>query len=264
MKAIILAAGFGTRMLPITKTIPKELLPVGNKPVIQYVVEGLVHGNIKDILMVTSQSKKALEDYFDKHYELEDLLMKKWKQKELDAINYPKMLANYVFIKQKEQLGTGHAVLQAKNWISDDYFIVVYGDAIYPPNMFKQMIAYFEKHKKPILVAHEVDREETYKYWVIELDWDNVVNIVEKPNVKDAPSNLISNGAFLLPKEIFFLLEKTEIDKKSWEIYLPDAIKKLMLLWSVKCLQVAPFWDIWNPDALLNANVFYSQNNGLF
>ena len=264
MKAIILAAGFGTRMLPLTKTIPKELLPVGKKPVIQYAVEALSNAGIKNILMVTSQGKKALEDYFDKNYELEDILRKKWKLEILDVINYPKTIADYVFIKQEKQLGTGHAVLQTKPWISDDYFVVAYGDAIYPPNMFEQMINHFKEYKSPILVAHEVPKEETYKYWVVELDGDNILNIVEKPAVEDAPSNLVSNGVFLLPKEIFELLENTKPDSKSGEIYLPDAIKQLMLSKNVKCLKVDPFWDIGNPDALLNANAHFFENGKLF
>jgi len=264
MKAIILAAWFWTRMLPITKTIPKELLPVGNKPVIQYAVEWLAASWIKNILMITSQWKKALEDYFDKNYELEDLLKKKGKNDLLALINKPKELANYNFIKQKEQLGTGHAVLQARPWISWDFFIVVYGDAIYPPDVFKKLIETFEKHSSPILVVHEVPKEETYKYGVVEFDGDKIIDIVEKPEVDKAPSNFISSGIYLLPREIFSILQNTLPDKKSWEIYLPDAIKKLMIIMDVFPLKVDPFWDVGNPEALLKANVYFAKNGKLF
>jgi len=264
MKAIILAAWFWTRMLPITKTIPKELLPVWNKPVIQYAVEGLAEAGIKNILMVTSQGKKALEDYFDKNYELEDLLAKKWKTEALNLINKPKELANYIFVKQKDQFGTGHAVLQAKPWIAWDYFIIVYGDAIYPPNIFVEMIKNFEKNRAPLLVVHEVPKEETYKYWVVKLDDHKVVDIIEKPKVEDAPSNLISNGVFLLPREIFSILKNTPADEKSGEIYLPDAIKKLMTIMDVLPLKVKSFWDVGDPVALLKANVHYAKYGKLF
>lgn len=262
MKAIILAAWFGTRMLPITKTIPKELLPVWNKPVIQYAVEWLSEAWIKDILMITSQWKKALEDYFDKNYELEDLLKKKWKLDLLELINKPKELANYVFIKQAEQLGTWHAVLQTRPRMDSSYFIVVYWDAIYPPEMFKDMIELHQQKKCPVVVVHEVPKEEVHKYWVIELDGDKLKRIVEKPKTEDAPSNLVSNWVFILPREIFPILQKTLPDKKSWEIYLPDAIIKLTTIMDIYTLKVRPFRDVWSPESLLKANVHFSQNWG--
>ena len=262
MKAIILAAWFGTRMLPITKTIPKELLPVWNKPVIQYAVEWLVDAWIKNILMVTSQWKKALEDYFDKNYELEDLLQKKWKLDLLELINKPKELANYIFVKQSEQLWTWHAVLQTKPRMPWDYFIVVYGDAIYPPEMFTDMIKLYEEKKSPILAVHEVPMQEVSKYWVIKLDWNKVIDISEKPKMEDAPSNLILNWVFILPREIFKILSETKPDQKSWEIYLTDALKTLMDMMDVLYLKVRPFRDVWSPEALLKANVYYAQNSG--
>jgi len=264
MKAIVLAAGFGTRMLPITKTIPKEMLPVGYKPVIQYTIEWLALAGIEDILMVTSQWKKALEDYFGRNYELEDKLMKKGKTEILDLINKPRNLANYMFIKQQEMLWTGHAVLETKPWMNSDYFIVVYGDAIYPPNMFVEMVKVFEQTKSPVMCVHEVPMSETYKYGVIKLDWDKIIDIVEKPRVEDAPSNLVFNGACLLPKSIFGILDNTKPDGKSGEVYLTDAIVELMNSQAVLPLRVAPFWDVGNPEALLKANVHLAQSGSLF
>ena len=114
MKAVLIAAGVGTRTLPITKSIPKELLPVGNKPVIQYVIEDLARNGVKDIMIVTSLWKKALEDYLDKNAELEDMLQKKWKLEALEAVRKPRTLANYSFVRQDEPLGTAHAVMQVK------------------------------------------------------------------------------------------------------------------------------------------------------
>jgi len=264
MKAIVLAAWSWTRMLPITKTIPKEMLPVWNKPVIQYTIEGLALAWIQNILMVTSQGKKALEDYFGRNYELEDKLKKKWKDKLLALVNEPRKLANYMFIKQQDILWTWHAVLETKPWINSEYFIVVYWDAIYPPNMFVEMISYFEKHKAPIMCVHEVPNKETYKYGVIKLDWEKIVDIIEKPNVEDAPSNLVFNGACLLPRSVFSILENTPANAKSWEVYLTDAIVSLMNQWNFFPLQVDPFWDVWDPAALLKANVHMARNWSLF
>jgi UTP--glucose-1-phosphate uridylyltransferase len=127
-------------MLPITKTIPKEMLPVGNKPVIQYIVEGIVGTGIQDIVMITSQGKRALEDYFDKNYELEELLRKKGKTEFLELINKPKTMANIVFARQNEQLGRTHAVYQAKKWVSDDFFMLCMGDNFFEPAFYAEMM----------------------------------------------------------------------------------------------------------------------------
>jgi UTP--glucose-1-phosphate uridylyltransferase len=157
-------------MLPITKTIPKELLPVGNKPVIQYIVEGVVGAGIHDIVILSSQSKKALEDYFDKNYELEELLQKKGKSDLLEAINKPKNLARYSFIKQTEQAGTGHAILQAAPWINDDFFMVIYGDTIFHPDAFAEMIALHQQTGKSVMLVVEVPQQDVSKYGVIKMD----------------------------------------------------------------------------------------------
>ena len=164
MKAVIVVAGFGTRMLPITKTIPKEMLPVGDKPVIQYTVEDLVRNDIKDIIMITSNQKKALEDYFDKNYELEAILEKKGKHDLLALINAPKEMAHYTFVRQTEILGTAHAVAQVEPRIGDEYFIVIFGDAIYPPQMITDLLKKFTEVQKPIICVHEVPHEEVHRY----------------------------------------------------------------------------------------------------
>ncbi len=264
MKAVIVAAWFGTRMLPITKTIPKEMLPVGDKPIIQYTVEWLVDAGITDIVMITSQQKKALEDYFDKNYELEDILQKKGKLEQLKLINAPKEMAKYTFVKQLEMLGTGHALMQVEHLISDEYFMVIFADTIYPPETFASMIKKFEETHSPIIAIHEVPKEEVYKYGVVQLEGERVVDFVEKPNVEDAPSNLIRNGAAILPKKIFSYLKNIQHDSRSWELNLPDAIKGMLKDTYVVSLILRPYLDTWSLLWRLEANEKFLRNGKLF
>ncbi len=255
MKAILVAAWRGTRMLPITKTIPKEMLPIWDKPVIQYIVEDIVNANIQDILMITSQQKKALEDYFDKNYELEDLLEKGGKTEFLNLINKPQNLANYTFIKQTQMLGTGHAVKIAQPRITDDYFMVIFSDCIYPPQMFNQMIEQFNKNPQPILACHQVPKEEVYKYGIVSTnDKDQVLDFVEKPTVEEAPGNLIRNWVAILPKEIFQKIDQVKTDSRTWETNLPDAIKLLKEDVDILAMGFRPYRDIWNIQARMDTN----------
>lgn len=170
MKAIIPAAGYGTRMLPITKTIPKEMLPVGNKPVIQYIVEGLVSAGIEEIAMITSQGKMPLEYYFDKNYELEEQLKMKNKKDLLDQINAPKTMANYVFMKQKEQLGLPHAIREARYWMDDDFFFVTVGDQFGESAIYREMVDLHKITKQPIVQLAQVPLEEVSKYGVVKIE----------------------------------------------------------------------------------------------
>ncbi|EKD24936.1 MAG: hypothetical protein ACD_80C00145G0070 [uncultured bacterium (gcode 4)] len=264
MKAVIVAAGFGTRMLPITKTVPKEMLPVGDRPIIQYTIEWLVDAGITDIIMITSHQKKALEDYFDKNYELEDILQKKGKLELLALINKPKTMATYTFVKQLEMLGTGHALMQAQHLISDDYFMVIFADTIYPPEAFVEMMKAFERSSSPIVAIHEVPQKEVYKYGVVKLDGDKVIDFVEKPKVEDAPSNLIWNGAAILPKRIFSLLQNLEADHRSWELNLPDAIKVLLKETPVVGLSLRPYLDTGSLQWRLEANAKFLRDGKLF
>ncbi len=265
MKAVILAAWFGTRMLPITKTIPKELLPVWSKPIIQYAVEWLVSAWIKDIIFVTSQSKKALEDYFDKNYELEDLLKQKWKTEFLEKINQPKELANIIFVKQKKPLWTWHAVWLVEPWINDDYFFLNYWDEIYPQSVYSDMIDMFKKNKKSVMMLFEVPKEDVFRYWVVEISDNKIINFVEKPKVEEAPSNLIRTWVWIFHKSIFKYLHDVKPNEKNWEIYLTDAIITLM-----KKDVIIPYlnnswrWDVWNLQWRLYANNEIVRNWKLF
>lgn len=264
MKVVVIAWWFGTRMLPIAKSIPKEMLPVGDKPIIQYTVDGLVEAGITDIIMITSQQKKPLEDYFDSNYQLEDILQKKWKLKELEAINKPKNMANYSFVKQLQVLGTWYALLHVEHLVSEDYFMVVFPDTIYPPETLPNMVKLFNEKKCSILAVHEVPREEVYRYGVVKLDGDRVVDFVEKPKVEDAPSNLIRNGAVILHKDIFKTLRNISFDARSWELHIPDGIKAMLQDYPMISLPCRPYLDTWTNQWLLEANAKLYNDGYLF
>ncbi len=253
MKAVVIAAGFGTRTLPASKTIPKEMFPVGDKPVIHHIIEAMVTAGIKDIVMVTSQQKKALEDYFDTNYQLEDILKKKGKDDLLELINYPKRMANFSFVKQHEILGTGHAALQAESLISEDYFMTVLADTIYPPETFIEMLKIHQETKGPVIAIHEVPREEVYKYGIVKLAWERVVQFVEKPTVEEAPSNLISNGVMILPKEVFAIWRTAQMDH-IWEVYIPLAVRALIEKYHFTACRLRPYLDTGSFQWLMEAN----------
>lgn len=255
MKAIIVAAWFGTRMLPINKTIPKEMLPVWDKPVIQYCIEEISEAWVKDVIMITSKYKKALEDYFDKNFELEQALEKSGKTEFLEAIIKPTKLVNATFVRQLKALGTWHAVYQTKPWIKDDYFMVIFPDCIYPTGMFKSMMEQFSKNPQPIIACHKVPMEEVYKYGIVSLDENNHVNdLIEKPKVEESPWNLIRNGVAILPYSIFDKIEQTKTDSRSWETNLPDAMKLLKDEMNILAMEFAPYKDIGNIKARMEAN----------
>jgi len=254
MKAIIMAGGFGTRMLPITKTIPKEMLPVWEKPVIQHTIEALVGAWINEIIIITSQFKKVLEDYFDKNYELEELLEKKWKIWYLEMINKTKDLAKIAFVRQSKQLWTWHAILQAKNRISDDFFMVLNWDDIYETNSLKWMFELHKKTKKSIMLLTEVEKNDVMNRWIANIKNDQILWIVEKPKIEESPSNFANTWCVIYPKEVFDLIEKTQPDPKSWEIYPRDAFHHI-----IKKDWVLPFItknrkSIWSWESWLEAN----------
>lgn len=227
MKSIIAAAWFGTRMLPITKTIPKELMPVWKKPVIQYIVEWIAWCWIKDIIMITSNGKEALENYFDKNHELETLLAKKWKTELLEEINKTKNIANICFVKQKQPIWFWDAVLQAKPWINEEFFLLSIWDTIFDGQIFKDLMNKFEKEQNPLMVLQEIPWEKVSSYGVVKVENNKITDIVEKPQQSKAPSNLIISWIYILPYKIFELIENLSIDNKTWEIMLTDAMLQL-------------------------------------
>lgn len=233
-KAIIPAAGFGTRFLPATKSQPKEMLPLINKPAIQYIVEEAIQSGIEHILIITGRGKRSIEDHFDHSVELENILKSrgKWSQYK-EVLDIAKM-ADIHFIRQKEQLGLGHAVHCARCFVGDEPFAVMLGDDIIHHSKkpaLRQMIEQYEQYGKSIVGVQEVEMKEVSKYGVIsgkqlhdqvyELD-----DLVEKPPVEQAPSNLAIVGRYIIHPDIFDILEKTE-PGSGGEIQLTDALKAL-------------------------------------
>ncbi|MGG3709330.1 UTP--glucose-1-phosphate uridylyltransferase GalU [Heyndrickxia coagulans] len=232
-KAIIPAAGLGTRFLPATKAMPKEMLPIVDKPTIQYIVEEAVESGIEDIIIVTGKGKRAIEDHFDNAWELEQNLAEKGKFDLLDKVRYSSNLANIHYIRQKEPLGLGHAVWCARNFIGDEPFAVLLGDDIVQndPPCLKQLIDQYEETHSSVIGVQQVPEEETHRYGIIapaskEGRRYQVDKFVEKPKQGTAPSNLAIIGRYLLTPEIFMFLDKQE-KGAGGEIQLTDAIQQL-------------------------------------
>ncbi|MFF5396703.1 UTP--glucose-1-phosphate uridylyltransferase GalU [Peribacillus butanolivorans] len=232
-KAIIPAAGLGTRFLPATKAMPKEMLPIVDKPTIQYIVEEAVASGIEDIIIVTGKGKRAIEDHFDYAPELEQNLMEKGKVDLLNNVQYSTNLANIHYIRQKEPKGLGHAVWCARKFIGDEPFAVLLGDDIVQSETpcLKQLINQYEETNHSIIGVQTVPNEETNRYGIIDpaLQDDRlyqVENFVEKPTLGTAPSNLAIMGRYILTPEIFSFLDQQEAGAGG-EIQLTDAIQKL-------------------------------------
>ncbi|MFA6295839.1 MAG: UTP--glucose-1-phosphate uridylyltransferase [Patescibacteria group bacterium] len=234
-QAIIPAAGMGTRFLPATKSMPKEMLPIIDRPIIHYVVEECVKSGITEIILVTGANKRSIEDYFDNNYELEEHLKRAGKEKELKEIQDIAKMANFVYIRQKGPYGNGTPVLCAEPALNDEPFIVTWGDEfIYSnPPRIKQMIDVYEKYGKPVISAVKIeDKKLLSKYGIADVEKvaDNVYKIkgiVEKPEEGKAPSNLATHGAYLLPPRTIEILKKQQTGKGG-ELWLTDAIKTLM------------------------------------
>lgn len=232
-KAIIPAAGLGTRFLPATKAMPKEMLPIVDKPTIQYIVEEAIESGIEDIIIVTGKGKRAIEDHFDFAQELEQNLMEKGKVELLDKVRYSTNLADIHYIRQKEPKGLGHAVWCARNFIGDEPFAVLLGDDIVQSETpcLKQLINQYEETLSSVIGVQTVADNETHRYGIIDpLTQENrryqVDNFVEKPAPGTAPSNLAIMGRYVLTPEIFMFLDKQE-KGAGGEIQLTDAIQQL-------------------------------------
>lgn len=234
-KAILPVAGFGTRFLPATKAQPKEMLPVVDKPVVQYLVEEAVASGIEEIIFVTGRGKRAIEDHFDVSYELEDTLVEKNKQDLLAAVQKISGLARFSYVRQPVPLGDGHALLQAAHLVdNDEAVLVIFGDCIYDSEIptAKQLIETYEKYHDPVIGLSEVAREDVSKFGVIDgVDLDDstyeVKGMVEKPKPEDAPSNLVAVGKYIITNEVFQVLAKMK-EGKSGEIRLTDAFDLML------------------------------------
>jgi UTP--glucose-1-phosphate uridylyltransferase len=232
-KAIIPAAGLGTRFLPATKAQPKEMLPIVDKPTIQYIVEEAVASGIEDIIIVTGKGKRAIEDHFDFAPELEQNLMEKGKLDLLDKVRYSTNLADIHYIRQKEPKGLGHAVWCARNFIGDEPFAVLLGDDIVQSDTpcLRQLMNIYEETHSSVIGVQNVPDNETHRYGIVEPSVQEgrryqVDNFVEKPAPGTAPSNLAIMGRYILTPEIFMYLDKQQAGAGG-EIQLTDAIQKL-------------------------------------
>jgi len=233
-KAVITAAGWGTRFLPITKAQPKEMLPLINKPLIQYSIEEAINSGIEQIIIVTALGKRAIEDYFDRSFELEDVLEQKGEIKLLQEIRELSNLVDICYIRQKEQLGLGHAVLTAKGIVGEEPFAVLLPDDIIDGKVpvLKQMIGVYEQYKTNIIGVEHISSKDTTKYGIIEPRRISgriyqVLSLAEKPEPAQAPSDLGVVGRYILMPQIFDVLEVTPPGKNQ-EIQLTDALQLLL------------------------------------
>ncbi|HDE8586138.1 TPA: UTP--glucose-1-phosphate uridylyltransferase GalU [Staphylococcus aureus] len=232
-KAIIPAAGLGTRFLPATKAMPKEMLPILDKPTIQYIVEEAARAGIEDIIIVTGRHKRAIEDHFDSQKELEMVLKEKGKSELLEKVQYSTELANIFYVRQKEQKGLGHAISSARQFIGNEPFAVLLGDDIVESEVpaVKQLIDVYEETGHSVIGVQEVPEVDTHRYGIIDPLTKNgrqyeVKKFVEKPAQGTAPSNLAIMGRYVLTPEIFDYL-KTQKEGAGNEIQLTDAIERM-------------------------------------
>lgn len=234
-KAIIPAAGLGTRFLPATKAQPKEMLPIVDKPTLQYIIEECVASGIEEILIITGRNKKSIEDHFDRSVELEMELEKAGKQQMLEMVREISDMVNIHFIRQKEPRGLGHAILCAKTFVGDEPFAVLLGDDVVYNDQkpcLKQLIDCYGEYKTSVLGVQTVDPQNVNKYGIvgglhIEDRVYKVKELVEKPSVEEAPSNVAILGRYIITPKIFEILENTKPGKGN-EIQLTDALLKLI------------------------------------
>jgi UTP--glucose-1-phosphate uridylyltransferase len=232
-KAIIPAAGLGTRFLPATKAMPKEMLPIVDKPTIQYIVEEAIEAGIEDIIIVTGKGKRSIEDHFDYAYELEQTLLNKEKFDLLEKVQEPSRMVDIHYIRQKEPKGLGHAVWCARKFIGNEPFAVLLGDDIVQAETpcLKQLMNLYDNTHSSVIGVQRVPEEETNRYGIVDPTEQQgrayqVRNFVEKPELGTAPSNLAIIGRYIFTPEIFMFLEKQEVGAGG-EIQLTDAIQKL-------------------------------------
>jgi UTP--glucose-1-phosphate uridylyltransferase len=236
-KAVVPAAGMGTRFLPATKSTPKEMLPVVDKPAIQYVVEEAVAAGLEDILFITGRSKRALEDHFDRNFELEDALDRKGDENSLGLVTESTDLARIHYVRQGDPMGLGHAVLMASSHVGNEPFVVLLGDDLIDPRdaVIPRMLDIRAEFGGSVVCLMEVPRERISLYGcpaITTTDQDGVVvitDLIEKPDVADAPSNYAVIGRYLLDPAVFDVLSRTE-PGRGGEIQLTDALRVLATL----------------------------------
>lgn len=269
-KAVIPAAGLGTRFLPFTKSIPKEMLPIVDTPTIQYIIEEIVASGIKEILIINGRNKVVMINHFDNVPELEFFLSKQGKTEQLEMIEGITNLANIYTIRQKEAKGLGHAVLCAKDFVGDDPFAVVLGDdVIYNPERpaLKQLLDVYHETGSSVIGVQRVPWDEVDKYGIVRTksketkDVERVKGLVEKPPLDEAPSNLAIIGRYVITPEIFPILERTK-KGAGGEIQLTDALNELTEIQTVFCCDIkGKRYDLGSKLGFLMATVEYGLRN---
>jgi len=267
-KAILPVAGFGTRFLPATKAIPKEMLPIIDKPLIEYAVEEAVDAGIEEIIFITSHTKIAIENHFDTNFELEEKLNENNKHEYIELIN-PKKFKNirFTYVRQKSQKGLGDAISHASHLIKDESFAVILADDLIfsDESCLQQLIKIHENTKASVIGVNEVELEDISKYGVIdpifEDDKITIKNIIEKPKTSDAPSNLAVVGRYILNNNIFKYLDEIKEDASN-EIQLTDAIKLMLEDYEISaCKYKGIKFDCGSKKGFVAATVFKGLND---
>ncbi len=270
-KAIIPVAGLGTRFLPATKAVPKELLPIVDKPAIQYIVEEAIESGIEEIVLVTGRGKQNILDYFDRSPELEEVLIKRGKLEMADHLRKISELAEFVTVLQSQPLGLGHAVLCARDVIGNEPFVVCLPDDLIDSEVpcVKQMIEVYEKHQYPIIAVQEVPDDQIDQYGIIQSKimsekLHRVENLVEKPLLHEAPSRLGIVGRYLLSPDIFKILKETK-PSTDGEIQLTDALRELAKISPMLALEFeGTRYDTGDKLGFIKANLGYGLKRGHF
>ncbi len=267
-KAIIPAAGLGTRVLPITKSMPKEMLPIVDKPAIQYIVEEAVKAGITDILIITNRGKGLIEDHFDHSIELENVLEKREKTDTLEELNHLANLANIYYLRQKETRGLGDAVLRAKEFVGDEPFAVLYGDDVIVGEIpaIKELCEAYETYGKSVVGIKEVSDELVVKYCSMKLTAldgknYNITDMIEKPTLEEKFSNFSILGRCVLENEIFEILERTPLGVGN-ELQLTDAMKEVAITKGMIGVDFSGTrYDMGNKFGILKANIEVGLNH---
>lgn len=241
-KAIIPAAGLGTRFLPATKSQPKEMLPIVDKPCIHYLVEEAVKSGIEEIIIVTGRGKRSIEDYFDHSFELHAHLLKNGKKTLLKEIERIENMAKFVYVRQPFPNGDGHAILCAQELVKDEPFAVLFGDDIWdseiPP--LAQMIKAYEKLQTPVISVTQIPKEDTEKYGIVETEKNStkVKSLTEKPHPKKAKSDLAITGKYIITPELLKTLAKKTLKKKDQELRLIDGMHEFIKTSPINIAQI--------------------------
>jgi UTP--glucose-1-phosphate uridylyltransferase len=268
-KAVIPAAGFGTRMLPATKAVPKEMLPILNKPCIQYIVEEAVYAGIEEILIITGRTKKAIEDHFDRSPELELHLEQSRKSTMLTQVKAISDLVDIHYVRQKTPLGLGHAILCARSFVGNDPFAVLLGDDIIQSKIpvTHQLMEHYTEPGRALLGVQHVPTYDVSKYGIVKpisesslaTKWIPIEAVIEKPSEENAPSNLAVLGRYILPPSIFDALENTPLGHGG-ELQLTDAIQQLAQRREVDAYEFDGMrHDIGNLEGWLKANLSFAM-----